>query len=124
MTLASPAGRVLKMKSQTAQPARNFKMRFEHTVTRLALGSRLELRQLCDAAFYARLCNIAFNGLGGCGGQIRPDRELNRIAIERAFMKACQAFWSSQGAQRLPDEPKGMIRGLFLSVSVSEQNLA
>jgi hypothetical protein len=118
---------ISKMNTQTTRPVLNFRSRFERAAARLALDSWLsedELRQLREAAFYDRLCNIAFNGLGGCGGQIRPDRELNRIALERAFTKACQAFWSSQGAQRLPDEPKGMIRGLFLSVSVSEQNLA
>jgi hypothetical protein len=115
------------MNSQTARPALNFEMRFECAAAQLTLCQWLsedELRQLCDAAFYARLCNIAFNGLGGCGGQIKPDREFNRIALERAFMRTCQVFWSCRGVKQLPEDRRSSIRRVFLAVSVAEENFA
>ena len=54
---------------------------FEHTflkiTARLGLGPTLhgnELRLLYEAAFQAALCNIAMNGLGGCGGRDTRNR--------------------------------------------------
>ena len=115
------------MNSSAARPTPRFRNQFEHKAFQLVLHSRLsenELALLCEAAFYARLCNIAFNGLGGCAGRIKPNQEPNRTALERAFMKACQALWSSPGAERLPYDQKVSIRRVFLTVSVAEKNLA
>ena len=118
---------ICAMNSSAARPTPRFRNQFERKAFQLALHSQLlenELALLCEAAFYARLCNIALNGLGGCAGKIKPNQEPNRIALERAFMKACQAFWSSPGAEQLPDAEKISIRRVFLTVSVDERNLA
>jgi hypothetical protein len=115
------------MNRSAARPTPRFRNQFERKAFQLALHSQLsenELALLCEAAFYSRLCHIAFNGLGGCAGKIKPNQELNRIALERAFMKAYQAFWSCPGAKRLSDDQKISIRRAFLTVSVSEKNLA
>jgi len=72
-----------------------FAVRFSRISTRLGLGVSLNGREvslLYEAAFYATLCNIAFNGLGGCGGQVKPSREANRIDLEREFMAARDRF--------------------------------
>jgi hypothetical protein len=115
------------MNSSAPRPTARFRNQFERKAFQLALHSQLsenELTLLCEAAFYTRLCNIAFNGLGGCAGKIKPNQELNRIALERAFMEACQAFWSCPAAERLPNDHKISIRRVFLTVSVAEENLA
>ena len=81
---------------QLAGSAQNgFAVRFSRISTRLGLGVSLNGREvslLYEAAFYATLCNIAFNGLGGCGGQVKPSREANRIDLEREFMAARDRF--------------------------------
>lgn len=111
----------------SAKPAPPFKLRFAAIAERLSLRlwlSKVELTQLCEAAFYAALCNIAFNGLGGCRGEIKPSRETNRISLERAFMEACAEFENSIGAQALPQNVKESVRRILLSVVVVDGNLA
>jgi len=52
-------------------PPRTFPSYFAGNATSLRLGTvldRTELKWLYEAAFLAALCNIAINGLGGCGG--------------------------------------------------------
>jgi hypothetical protein len=110
-----------------AFPPRSFERDFSKTSTRLGLGGVLapdELKLLLDATFYAGLCNIAFNGLGGCGGEIRPDRERNRMRLEQAFMAARAAFFACRGWTRLSPAQKGAIQRIFLLVKVNQENLA
>ena len=107
--------------------AEGFKARFSKTSMRLGLGDSLcqsDLSLLYDAAYFATLCNIAFNGLGGCGGQIKPERELNRISLERKFMAAGEKLLACEGWQALPEARKKLIRKTFLRVSVAQNNLA
>ena len=107
--------------------AEGFKVRFSKISTRLGLGVSLrgtELSLLYRATFYAVLCNIAFNGVGGCRGQIKPNREANRISLERKFMAAREKFWACAGWRALPAAQKGSIRSIFLHVFLTEDNLA
>ena len=56
-------------------PPRTFESNFSRISRRLGLGRLLsgtELNSLFQASFKAALCKIAFNGLGGCGGMIKP----------------------------------------------------
>lgn len=103
-----------------------FAVRFSKISTRLGLGVCLtenEVNLLYQAAFYGTLCNIAFNGLGGCGDQARPARETNRIILEQEFMAARNGFLASQGWQRLCANQQHSIRGVFFHVTVDDDNL-
>ena len=100
-----------------------FEKRFAQISTRLGLAIKLdanELGLLCEAAFYATLCNIAFNGLGGCVGGIRPEREAHRMRLEREFMAASDRFFASAGGKSLAASEKGSIQRIFLNVVVVE----
>jgi hypothetical protein len=104
-----------------------FERRFAKTSTRLGLGSSLradELNLLYEAAFYATLCNIAFNGLGGCGGEIRPERESTRMKLERDFMAARDRFFECAGWKVLRKTVQVSVQRVFLSVFILEENLA
>src|SRR6267154_1934713 len=104
-----------------------FEVHFARTAARHDLGLALsgnELRSLCDAALCAAWCNIAFNGLGGCNGEIRSDREANRMILERKFMAARDEFCSSVGWQGLSESDKGSVRRIFLNIFVMGDNLA
>jgi hypothetical protein len=111
----------------THPPADGFAVRFSKISAHLGLGvclSESELSFLYKATFYATLCNIAFNGLGGCGGLVKPGREANRLSLEREFMAARDIFWASEGWRALPATQKESIRNVFLHVVVVEDNLA
>ncbi len=104
---------------------------FEQEFSRIATGlgleremSRVELFALLRAAFYAALCNIAFNGLAGCRGQIRPEKELNRIKLERTFMVAREQCYASAGWRALTPSQKASAVRIFLTVHVNEENFA
>lgn len=104
-----------------------FKTKFGRVARRLGLTlglNRIELSRLHEAAFLAALCNISFNGLGGCGGEIKPEKEPTRCRLEQAFMDACENFYCSPGWKTLKPAQKKSIQTVFLSVSVSEENLA
>ncbi len=104
-----------------------FEVRFSKISIRLDLGSALDARELSllyEAAFLASLCNIAFNGLGGCGGEIKPDREIVRIMLEREFMEARTRFSRCAGRQRLTSIQQTSIEHIFLNVFVSDENLS
>ena len=108
-------------------PAPSFEARFSNTSTRIGVGRALkqnEVRKLYEAAFAAALCNVAFNGLGGCGGHIRPEREGNRIRLEREFMVARARLFSSRGWKALSQSEKETIQRIFLRVRVAEDKLA
>ena len=85
-----------------------------------------ELRLLCDAALCAAWCNIAFkfNGLGGGDGEIRSDREFNRMLLERKFMAARGEFCASVGWKALPKSTRDSIERIFLNIFVVGDNFA
>lgn len=104
-----------------------FKTRFGQISRRLGLDgglSRSEISRLYEAAFLAALCNISFNGLGGCGGIIRPEKEATRRRLEQAFMDARDNFFRCGGWKTLPSARKKSIQAVFLTVLVTEENLA
>jgi hypothetical protein len=104
-----------------------FKSKFSRLARRLGLRDglkRAELSCLYEAAFLAALCNISFNGLGGCGGEIRPEKESTRWRLEQAFMDARDNFYRCAGWQALTAAQQKSIRSIFLTVSVNEENLA
>ena len=104
-----------------------FEGRFASISTRLNLGNVLtgkELSLLYQAAFNATLCNIAFNGLGGCGGEIRVERELNRVMLETRFMASRDRLFASAGWRALPERRQQSIERIFLNIFVTEDNLA
>ena len=108
-------------------PPRTFPRHFSSSATRLRLGTvldRTELKWLYEAAFAAALCNIAINGLGGCGGRIKPEREPNRSRLEREFMAARDKLYACAGWQALPPIVKHPIQRMFLRISVNEDKLA
>ncbi len=104
-----------------------FERGFAKVSKRLGLGASLdggELNLLYEAAFYATLCNIAFNGLGGCEGEIKPEREPTRIKLEQGFMEARERFFKSRGWKNLNARRKGSLQRIFLKVFIQEENLA
>ena len=108
-------------------PPNTFDSQFSRNASRLGLGGTLgrnELKLLYDAAFLAILCNIAFNGLGIYGGQIRPEKESTRTNLERQFMAARDVLYASPGWQLLSDAKRARTERLFLNVLVAEANLA
>ena len=107
-------------------PSNTFEGRFFEISHRLQLGSAFnghELVLLYEAAFYATLCNISFNGLGGCRGHIKAYREANRISLERAFMAAQERFLACGGWNALHPLERGQIRRILLNVFVAPDNL-
>jgi len=108
-------------------PPKTFPSHFSSIAARLHLGTALdgtELTWLYEAAFGAALCNIAFNGLGGCGGSIKPEREPNRRRLEWEFMAARDKLYACAGWQALPPFVRDPIQRIFLRVFVNEDNLA
>ena len=106
-------------------PSNTFEGRFFEISDRLRLGSVFnghELVLLYEAAFYATLCNISFNGLGGCRGQIKASREANRISLERAFMAAREKLVACDGWKVLYPSERGEIRKILLNVFVAPDN--
>jgi hypothetical protein len=104
-----------------------FKGKFGQLARRMGLRSglnRSELSRLYEAAFLGALCNISFNGLGGCGGEISPEKEPTRRRLEQAFMDARDNFCSCSGWKALPVGRKRQIRAIFLTVLVADENLA
>ena len=107
-------------------PPRSFENRFARIATRLRLHATMdgaELSCLFDAAYTACLCNIAFNGLGGCSGQIRPERERTRGKLEQDFMAARARVFACPGWRHLSPSKQRETAKVFLDVSVSEENL-
>jgi hypothetical protein len=100
--------------------------RFSEIANKLALADYLtcsELSALRSAAFHATLCRIAFNGLGGCRGLIKPSRERNRIWLEQRFMAEREKVLGSVGWQRLPGFTRQSAESILLRVQVAERNL-
>ena len=108
-------------------PPRTFESNFSSVSRRLGLGRLLngsELNFLFQAAFKAALCKIAFNGLGGCGGQIKPEMERYRTKLETEFMAAKTEFFEGDGWQKLARAERAAVEELFLRVEVMENNYA
>jgi len=104
-----------------------FQSRFSRVSLRLGLGQFLkagELHLLYEAAFLAALCNISFNGLGGCGGEIKPERETARIMLEREYMSARTRFFASVGWLDLKANLRESVKNVFLEVRIAEANMA
>jgi hypothetical protein len=103
-----------------------FEICFSKISARLNLGEALDAKELSllyEAAFLATLCNISFNGLG-CGGEIKPNRELIRTMLEREYMAARARFLRCTGIERLSAAQTGSINRIFLRVFVMDPNLA
>ena len=108
-------------------PANTFEGRFLKTSIRLSLGHDLdsdELSLLYRAAFRAALCNIAFNGLGGCNGEIKAEQEGSRLRLEREFMIARDRLYATCGWKTLAKSQKESIENVLLRVVVEDRNLA
>jgi len=108
-------------------PPETFPSKFSGFATRIHLGTALdatELKWLYEVAFVAALCNIAINGLGGCGGIIKPEREPHRRRLESDFMVARDELYACAGWQALPSFVKQPIQRMFLRIYVNEDNLA
>ncbi len=94
---------------------------------RLGLGRILsgsELNSLYQAAFKGALCKIAFNGLGGCGGRIKPEMERYRTKLETEFMVAKTVFFDCLGWTKLARAERSSVERLFLHVEVAEENFS
>ncbi|HTL15908.1 MAG TPA: hypothetical protein VL793_01655 [Patescibacteria group bacterium] len=105
----------------------SFKTRFGQLIRRMGLNAGLkrdELSRLYEAAFLAALCNISFNGLGGCEGQIRPENEPTRRRLEQSYMDARDNFCRSTGWKGLSAARRKSIQSVFLTVMVDDENLA
>ncbi len=111
----------------TTFPPNSFEGRFLKTSNRLRLAGYLgaeELSLLYRAAFRAGLCNIAFNGLGGAHAGIKPENEPNRLRLEREFMISRDKVYATSGWKGLPQSRKDSIRRVFLTVLITDDNLA
>ena len=104
---------------------------FEHRFGRICLRLRLhdtlkqaELSLLYQATVWATYCNIAFNGLGGCNGEIKPESERHRSNSEQKFMTARARLYNSPGWRALPEFTAHSVQNIFLTVLVTEDNLA
>ena len=105
---------------------RGFTYNFARICTRLGLGDLLtadKLKQLYTAALFATPCSIAFNGLGGCEGEIKPELELQRIVLERDFMEAKANLFATPGWRALNSKLKERAERTFLRVVVDPGNL-
>jgi len=71
----------------------------------------------------ACLCNIAINGLGGCGGIIKPESEPNRRRLENEFMAARDRLYARVAWKALSPLVARSIQRIFLRVVVNEENL-
>lgn|SRR5690348_2650099 len=108
-------------------PPNTFEGRFLKTSLQFGLVNDLaaeELSLLYRAAFRAALCNIAFNGLGGCQGQIRPEQENCRIRLEQEFMLSRDRFHACPGWKTLRKSQKAAIERTLVKVAIDPQNLA
>jgi hypothetical protein len=108
-------------------PPESFEGRFLKISTKLELPTALngdELNLLFDATFFACLCNIAFNGLGGCRGKIKPEQEGHRLRLERQFMASQDKLFQSPGWKGLPEARRESVRTICLRVLVRHENLA
>lgn len=111
----------------TGFPPNTFEGRFLKTLLQFGLINDLgaeELSLVYCAAFRAALCNIAFNGLGGCQGQIRPEQEKSRIRLEQEFMIARDRFQLCPGWKTLRKSQKAVIERTLLKVVIDDKNLA
>ncbi len=107
--------------------SKGFKGKFAQISRRMGLSiglNRNELRRLYEAAFLAALCNISFNGLGGCHGEIKSEREPTRRRLEQAFMGARDQLYRCSGWKALASNRRKSIQKTFLTVVVTDENLA
>lgn len=110
-----------------AFPPTSFEGRFLKLSTRLRLAqdfSANELSLLYGAAFRAALCTVAFNGLGGCDSELKPDQEPHRTKLEQDYMDARSKFQACGGWKALSESRRDSVHQAFLKVEIAEENLA
>ncbi len=93
---------------------------------RLRLGRWLDsadLTILYEAAFEAAMCNVCFNGFGGCRGEIKPELEGHRRSLETRFMEARDRLYGSPGWAELPRLVRQSIHRIFLTIYIADENL-
>ena len=108
-------------------PPDSFENRFSLVVRCLGLVvafERNELTLLFEAAYYATLCNIAFNGLGNPNREIQPAGEQERTRLEFEFMVARDVLFASPGWQALSRADQLALSRIFLAVAVAPERLA
>jgi hypothetical protein len=108
-------------------PSDTFEYYFSQVADSLCLGEAMEaedLRRLSEAALWARFCNISFNGLGGCNGEIKPQRERHRITLEQKFMARKEELRDCAAWHALSSFQRDTAARFFLDVFVAENNLA
>ena len=104
----------------------NFNARFSKAAKRIGVGTALAPKErglLCEAAFFAALCNIAFNGPCACGGEIRPEGEATRRMLEHSFMAHRDRLFATAGWKALSKRKRRLVQEVFLTVLVTEDNL-
>lgn len=108
-------------------PSYTFESRFAKTLAGIGLGGvfdRNELKLLYEASVRALACNLAINGIGTAGEQIRLQDEAKRSRLEREFMVARDLFYASPGWQNLGNQQRQPVESTFLSVFVLDDRLA
>lgn len=108
-------------------PFDSFEYYFSQVAESLCLGEVMgaaDLHRLADAASLARHCNIAFNGSGDSYGDIKPERELNRVMLEQKFMASMAKLRCCAGWNSLSRFHRETAAQFFLEVSVAEDHLA
>jgi hypothetical protein len=103
-----------------------FNASFSKAAKRIGVETALtprELSSLYGTAFLAAICNIAFNGPGASGGEIKSEGEATRRKLEQTFMAARDTCFASPGWRALPEPKRRLVQEVFLSVFVTEDNL-
>jgi hypothetical protein len=104
----------------------DFNARFSKAAKRIGVGTALTPKEqglLCEAAFFAALCNLAFNGPWACGGEIRPEGETTRRMLEQSFMADRDRLFATAGWKALSERKRRLVQEVFLTVLVTENNL-
>jgi len=93
----------------------------------LDLGLTLDARELSllyKATFLATLCNLTLNGVGIFAEEPKPQREIIRTLLEQEFVAARNRFVRCGGVKKLSSPQRCSIDSIFLTVSITEENLA
>lgn len=110
----------------SAFPPGSFEYRFSGVATRLRLSAVMDYKDLdflFEAALFARLCNVSFNGLGGYKGELKPERERFRRTVEHEFMARKARLLDCPGWKSLPISQREAAEKIFFNVLVAEANL-
>jgi hypothetical protein len=108
-------------------PFDSFEYYFSQIAESLCLGEAMgaaDLHRLSEAASLARDCNIALNGSGDSYGEVKPERELDRIVLEQKLMASMAKLRDCPGWNSLSRFQRETAACFFLEVSVAEDHLA